>query len=82
MTIELTREQEQQLNQLVNTGVFDSAEQFITYSLAAVSEEDAEHTAWLKAEVQKGLASLDAGKYSNLSTAEIVAKASENFDAA
>lgn len=74
MTIELTREQEAQLSQLVQTGKFESVEQFISYSLSAVAEEDAEHTDWLRAETLKGLASLDAGRYSNLSTEEIAAK--------
>lgn len=74
MTIQLTREQEAQLNQLVQTGKFDSIEQFISYSLSAVTEEDAEHTDWLRAEALKGLASLDAGRYSDKSTEEIAAK--------
>lgn len=74
MTIELTREQEAQLSQLVQAGKFESVEQFINYSLSAVSTEDAEHTDWLRAETLKGLASLDAGRYSNLSTEDIAAK--------
>lgn len=62
MTIELTREQEAQLNELVEAGTFESVEQFIAYSLAAVADEDAEHTDWLRAETLKGLASLEAGR--------------------
>ena len=49
MKIELTREQEAQLNALVQAGKFDSVEQFISYSLSAVTDEDAEHTEWLRA---------------------------------
>lgn len=74
MTIQLTREQEAQLNQLVQTGKFDSVEQFISYSLSAVTEEAAEHTDWLRAETLKGLASLAAGRYSDKSTQEIAAE--------
>ncbi len=74
MTIELTREQEAQLSQLVQTGKFESVEQFISYSLSAVSEEDAEHTDWLRAETLKGLASLDAARYSHKSTEDIAAE--------
>lgn len=80
MTIELTQEQEAQLNRLVQAGTFDSVEQFITYSLAMVSEEDPEHTAWLKARVQEGLASLDAGRYSTMSTEEIATEGARLFD--
>lgn len=74
MAIQLTRKQEAQLDQLVQTGKFDSVEQFISYSRSAVTEEDAEHTDWLRVETLKGLASLDAGRYSDKSTEEIAAE--------
>ena len=44
MTIELTEEQEARLAELVKTGRFDSVEQFISYLLDAVADEDAAHT--------------------------------------
>ena len=74
MTISLIREQEAQLKRLVQAGTFESVEQFINYSLAAVTMEDAEHTAWLKVEVHRGLSSLDAGRYSAMTTEEIAAE--------
>ncbi len=77
MTIELTREQEAQLNELVQAGKFESVEQFISYSLSAVTEEDAEHTDWLRAEILKGLASLNAGRYSQKSTEDIAAEGAQ-----
>lgn len=80
MTIELTREQEAQLSQLVQTGKFESVEQFISYSLSAVSEEDAEQTDWLRAETLKGLASLDAGRYSSKSTEKIAAEGTRQVE--
>ncbi|MDQ3396214.1 MAG: hypothetical protein M3511_00350 [Deinococcota bacterium] len=80
MTIELTREQEAQLKELVEAGKFDSVEQFISYSLAAVAEENAEHTDWLRAETRKGLASLDAGRYSEMTTEEIAATGARQLD--
>lgn len=80
MTIELTREQEARLNELVQTGKFDSVEQFISYSLAAATEEDAEHTDWLRAETLKGLASLDADLYSGRTTEEIAAEGALQLD--
>ncbi|UCH25834.1 MAG: hypothetical protein JSV66_18230 [Trueperaceae bacterium] len=80
MTIDLTPEQEAQLIRLVQTGVFESVEQFIGYSLAMVGQEDAEHKAWLKAELQKGIASLDAGHFSTMSTEEIAAEGARQLD--
>ncbi len=80
MTIELTREQEVRLNKLVEAGKFDSVEQFIAYSLAAVTEEDAEHTDWLRVEALKGLASLDAGRYSAMTTEQIAAEGARQLD--
>lgn len=80
MTIELTREQEAQLHELVQAGKFDSVEQFIAYSLAAVTDEDAEHTDWLRAETPKGLASLDAGRYSAMTTEQIAAEGVRQLD--
>ena len=80
MTIKLTREQESQLNELVQAGKFESVEQFINYSLAAVTEEDAEHTEWLRTETLKGLASLDAGRYSSMTTEEIAAEGARQLD--
>ena len=80
MTIELTREQEAQLNALVQAGKFDSVEQFISYSLSAVTDEDAEHTEWLRAETLKGLASLDAGRYSGMTTEQIAAEGARQLD--
>ena len=44
MIIELTREQEAQLNELVQVGKFDSVEQFIALLLVAVTNEAAELT--------------------------------------
>ena len=70
----LSKEQEAQLDAMIRAGKFESAEQFIDYSLALV-EEDAETTAWLRTKVGKGLASLDKGESSSLSTEEIVAEA-------
>ncbi len=81
MTIELTRDQEAQLNELVEAGTFESVEQFIAYSLAAVADEDAEHTGWLRAETLKGLASLDAGRYSAMTTEQIAAEGARRLDA-
>ena len=80
MTIELTREQEAQLSQLVQTGKFESVEQFISYSLSAVTEENTEHTDWLRAETLKGLASLDAGRYSQKSTEDIAAEGTRQVE--
>ncbi len=80
MTIELTHEQEAQLNELVQAGKFDSVEQFIAYSLAAVTDEDAEHTDWLRAETLKGLVSLNAGRYSAMTTEDIAAKGERQLD--
>lgn len=80
MTIELTREQEAQLNELVQAGKFDSVEQFISYSLAAVAVEDAEHINWLRAETLKGLASLSAGRYSAMTTEQIAAEGARQLD--
>lgn len=42
-------------------------------------EADAGHLAWLTAEVERGLTSLDAGKSSKLSTVEIVRAAEEDL---
>ena len=80
MTIELTREQEAQLNELVQAGKFESVEQFINYSLSAVTEEDAEHSDWLRAETLRGLVSLDAGRYSDKSTEDIAAEGTRLLD--
>lgn len=80
MTIELTREQEAQLDELVRAGKFESVEQFISYSLSAVTEEDAEHSDWLRAETLKGLVSLDAGRHSDKSTEDIAAEGTRLLD--
>ncbi len=79
MIIELIKEQEAQLNALVQTGKFSSAEQFISYSLS-IASEDAEHTDWLRAEALKGLEGLDAGRYSDKTTEEIADKGARQLN--
>jgi len=81
MTIELTREQEARLNELVQNGKFESVEQFIDYSLAAVADEDAEHTKWLRAEILKGITSLEVGHTSAMTTEEIAAEGARQLNA-
>ena len=81
MTISLTAEQESKLQELIQKGQFESPEQFISYSLASL-DEDEDTTAWLKAQVAKGLQSLDEGKRSSLSTEEIVAEAQKRLQTA
>jgi Arc/MetJ-type ribon-helix-helix transcriptional regulator len=80
MINELARQQEAQLNALVPAGRFESVEQFISYSLAAVTHEEDEHTDWLRAETLKGLASLDAGHYSAMTTEQIAAEGARQLD--
>ena len=74
-TLTLTPEQETRLQDLLERGQFESPEQFITCALASVEGEDAETTSWLKMQVEQGLKSLDAGRYSSKGTEEVVAEA-------
>ena len=80
MTIELTETQEAKLKKLVSDGHFDSIEQALDYALASVAVETEEETAWLKARVHEGLASLDAGRTSTMSTREIAAEGARQLD--
>ena len=74
MTVSLTHEQEARLRKLTEGGQSRSAGQFIDYVLALL-DEDAETTAWLGAQVTRGIASLGAGRYSTRSTQELAREA-------
>lgn len=69
MTIELTREQEQLVEQALATGHFGDRNEVIAEALALLERQSALR-AEVYAEVQRGLDDLDAGRYRTVSTPE------------
>mgnify|MGYP003870783531 CR=1 FL=1 len=77
MTIELSSDIEAQLQKVLKSGGFESAEQFIRFSLNNYEAEDALYrdeasVEWLRAEVQKGI---DSGEAETHDIEEIIAEA-------
>ena len=77
MTIELSPDTEAQLKRVLDSGKFESAEQFIRYSLDNFEVEDNLYrdeasVEWLRAEVQKGI---DSGEPETHDIEEIIAEA-------
>jgi len=69
MTIELTKEQEQFIEQALATGHFSDRQEVITEALALLKRQG-EARAKVQAAVQRGIDDLDAGRYRTISTPE------------
>ena len=64
MSISLSPELERQINEKVESGEYDSADDVVRYAMQLLSREDADHATCLEAlrgEIQKGINSLDKG---------------------
>ncbi len=71
MTIQLTREQEQLIEQQLATGNFTDKGEVIAEALALLKRQG-EARAKIQAGVQRGIEDMDAGRYQTISTPEEV----------
>jgi antitoxin ParD1/3/4 len=72
MNVSLTPELEQIVDQKVKSGMYNSASEVVREGLRLLKQRDDDHQAKLnalRAEIQKGTASLEAGRYRDASEA-------------
>lgn len=62
MTLSLTKEQEARLQQLIDAGLLESAEELIDYALGLASEHDDAYNDWLRARLQQAQDDIDEGR--------------------
>lgn len=72
MTIELTREQEALLEKVLTSGQFESAEDFITYSLTTALVENETFNDQVRAMLEEAQANKAAGRVVSIPEGELV----------
>jgi Arc/MetJ-type ribon-helix-helix transcriptional regulator len=68
MTISLSKEQEARLQQLIDAGLLESAEELIDYALGVASEQDDAYNDWLRAKLQEAQHDIDQGRIRTYTT--------------
>ena len=81
MTIELNREQEALLEKVLTSGQFESAEEFITYSLTNALVENDAFTDQVRAMLQEAQADKAAGRVVAIPEGKLVAELNRRRDA-
>lgn len=76
MSITLTSEQEEIINEKLQSGRYQSAAEVIDKGLRLLEEAEAEQAKleWLRAEVNKGLEQLERGEFTTWDSAEALAE--------